>query len=873
MFKNALCKLEIYFIILIISVNLLHNSIAQQVTELDSLLLVLKNENQDSNCVNKLNDISKQLWSLSSNYEEAIRFADTALRIAKTIFFIKGIAISYYNIGSAFDKQGNYSDALLKYLASLRIYEEIEDKQGIADSHYSLGLIYMNQGNYPEAIKHYSISLKINEEKKDKISIAIHYNKFGIIYLNLGNYPEALKYHLASLKVRLELEDKKGIAESYNNIGRVHVDQGNYSDGLKNYFTSLEIREKIGDKNGIAASYNNIGTIHSVQGNYSEGLKYYLAALKIREDLGVKNGLSILYFNIGNIYIELGNYPEALNYYLVALKIAKDTGNNIGIADAYNYIGEIYIEQGNYSEGLKNCMAALRIGKELGYNHVIATSYTCIGNIHLRQANYPEALKNHLASLNMAIEGESKRGIAASCNYIGSIYTKQGNYSEAQGIYLTVLKIYKELGEKGGIYDSYHNLGRTNIKLSNPSEAKVNFENALAISREIGIKDQIKEVYKSLAELDSIMGNNQQAFEHYKLYSVYKDSLLNESIRKTIVEMQTKFDAEKKDEEIKILKSEKQIRDLKLLVQQELLNRMQAEKVKFQTENLFSIQQVLLLGNEKKLQKLEIEKNQIDFLTQIIESNRKQDQVILLIKESVIQRLELQKQTLLKNYIICGLILFGLLFYFVYNNNINDQKLKLQSLRNRIASDLHHDVGSTLSSISMLSQIANEQSREVIPLLDTIGENSRKMLDAMADIVWTINPENDQFELIILRMRSFAYELLGAKGIDFEFVADENITKIKLPMDVRKNLYLIFKEATNNMVKYAEASKAMFSIKGEKDILSLIIHDNGKGFEMSKLSEGNGIKNMKNRAEEIKAKLNIESFPGRGTTIQLKIVL
>jgi len=194
--------------------------------------------------------------------------------------------------------------------------------------------------------------------------------------------------------------------------------------------------------------------------------------------------------------------------------------------------------------------------------------------------------------------------------------------------------------------------------------------------------------------------------------------------------------------------------------------------------------------------------------------------------------------------------------------------LKLQTLRNRIASDLHDDVGSTLSSIAIFSELAKQQSKEVVPMLESIGDSSRKMLESMADIVWTINPENDNFEKIILRMRSFAYELLGAKKIDFEFNADDSVAKMKLPMDVRKNLYLIFKEAINNMVKYAGADRAFFSISGTKNNLTMLIRDNGKGFDVNKSSEGNGLKNMKKRAQEIGAKLLIESGAGIGTTIQ-----
>ena len=238
-------------------------------------------------------------------------------------------------------------------------------------------------------------------------------------------------------------------------------------------------------------------------------------------------------------------------------------------------------------------------------------------------------------------------------------------------------------------------------------------------------------------------------------------------------------------------------------------------------------------------------------------------------KQLAVADVEIKKQKLLKYSLISGLVLVLILVFLGYRTYRTQQLMNLQTLRNKIASDLHDDVGSTLSSISIFSEMVKEQSREVNPMLEQIGESSRKMLDAMADIVWTINPENDQFEKIILRMKSFAYELLGAKKIDFEFEAGENVSQLELPMDVRKNLYLIFKEATNNLVKYSGANKASFSISGNKEMLTMLIRDNGKGFDVSKDSEGNGLMNMKKRAKDIGASLLIESEAGTGTTLQL----
>jgi signal transduction histidine kinase len=288
---------------------------------------------------------------------------------------------------------------------------------------------------------------------------------------------------------------------------------------------------------------------------------------------------------------------------------------------------------------------------------------------------------------------------------------------------------------------------------------------------------------------------------------------------------------------------------------------------------MLSLQQLDLLSQQQELQQCALEQNQASLTIQEKETALRQDQLNLVNKENEIKTLALKREKLTKNYMFTGIGLLTLLSLVVYNNFKTRQQLKLQTLRNKIASDLHDDVGSTLSSIHIFSEMARNQSKEVLPMLDTISESSKKMMDAMADIVWTINPENDNFEKIMDRMRSFAYELLLARKIDFEFDAKESLNDLKLSMEARKNLYLIFKEATNNMVKYSNADKAHFSLTEAEKMLTMIIHDNGKGFDMQSASSGNGLRNMKKRAEEIGGALRIDSSPGDGTTIQLSVAV
>jgi ligand-binding sensor domain-containing protein len=217
--------------------------------------------------------------------------------------------------------------------------------------------------------------------------------------------------------------------------------------------------------------------------------------------------------------------------------------------------------------------------------------------------------------------------------------------------------------------------------------------------------------------------------------------------------------------------------------------------------------------------------------------------------------------------------------YLLYRYRINEI-LKRQAIRNKIAQDLHDNVGSTLSSISVYSQVAQIQSeggdkRELNEILGKIGTTSTDMISEMNDIVWAINPRNDSMEKMVQRMESFAKPLLAAKGIRFSFNYDPAILSTWLQMEKRKNFYLIFKETINNIIKYSKASNVSVDISIRNRKLELMVTDNGIGFALAEMADqrqslsGNGLRNMKMRAQEMKGTVEIQSKPGEGTVIRL----
>ncbi len=220
-------------------------------------------------------------------------------------------------------------------------------------------------------------------------------------------------------------------------------------------------------------------------------------------------------------------------------------------------------------------------------------------------------------------------------------------------------------------------------------------------------------------------------------------------------------------------------------------------------------------------------------------------------------------------------VLAAIIFFIIYAYRKQQQK-RLEKIRNRIATDLHDDMGSTLSSIRIFSDVAKkqiEEKPETVQLLDRISNNATSLSENMQDIIWTIRSDNDTLEDLVSRMREFGLRICDAKNIRFNIVVSQSFKASKLSLEQRRNLYLIFKESLNNAVKYAEASQIDLHLNLKSRFLKMEISDNGKGFDIDKIKKGNGLNNLEKRAKEIGGQITIKSEPGKGTCINLMMVL
>lgn len=233
------------------------------------------------------------------------------------------------------------------------------------------------------------------------------------------------------------------------------------------------------------------------------------------------------------------------------------------------------------------------------------------------------------------------------------------------------------------------------------------------------------------------------------------------------------------------------------------------------------------------------------------------------------QRLQKQRLALIGAAVIVLLTLTGL--WLLITRNKLRQRMKELELRNQIAADLHDEVGSSLSSIHMLSQMATQKVNEVSQqdLLARMSTNAKETMDKMGDIVWMIKPGESEAASLKQRIERFAYETGTAKNIEVQTDLND-LDKVKLTMEQRKNIYLICKEAVNNAAKYSGTATITIQAALQNKELHLIIKDEGQGFDIVTAKKGNGLDNMTNRAKDMGAKMRIQSALNKGgTTIAL----
>lgn len=583
-----------------------------------------------------------------------------------------------------------------------------------------------------------------------------------------------------------------------------------------------------------ATALNNLAFVEENKPNMPGAIGMYKQSLDIFHDTNDKEGEAMVLTNLGYVSKKSGDLSSAIQYYNDAVKINKEIDNKLGTYASVNNLGLAYFTLGDIQKALTCYFEGLKIAEGLNDKRRQARMYNNIAGIYEGQKEKGRHLEYLEKGLKMAIEGGEKRGEAAILNNLVVAYVNSKEYDKAQKDVERVIQIANELSDKGLLSNGLSALANVNRTTGNFSEALNNENQALAIRRGMGNKVDISASTNFMGETYIKLNDYKQAIAYFnESLNISKEINYTKGVGRAAKNLSASY--KQQGNNAKAL----EFYELYVTMRDSITNE-ENRKATFKSQYKYEYE-----------------------IKATADSIRTAD-------ERTVLNAQLSQEKS-QRYALVALIILGatLAFFIFYRFRVQQQMKELQ-LRNRIASDLHDEVGSAISSISLFAGIAKMKSSENDEIMAKIENTSRETVDKMGDIVWSIEPSNDRFDNVLKKMNYFGDQLMGELGIKFNFAVENGLEKTTFDMATRKNIYLIYKEAINNAAKYSGAKNVNVALSKEGSQYEMEIADDGRGFDMSSSTLGNGLRNMKRRAEELDGKLIINSSE-KGTVITLTV--
>lgn len=624
----------------------------------------------------------------------------------------------------------------------------------------------------------------------------------------------------------------------------------------------------------MANALNKLAGVYSRIDN-TKGLQQAWRAKCLSKTLDNNKTLATSYAILANIHKNTALY-DSTEYYLDELKILASSANQ----SDWNYINQTYNSTkglyykfvGKGKEALPYLLEGYEYSKKLGIKEEIYGQAINLGNTYYQFGDYKKSLEYHFIALKGFESIGNKTGQSFCYNNISTCYYQMNRFEESIAYLKKSVKLKQELNDRRGMANAEQNLGNSYMGLENLVLAEKHFKNAIAINEDLDNSPGLITNYFNLGRM--------YLEKNPKISINYFNKGRQLAVKNEDIDMLTKIDLEilavKAREEEQLQNEKNSINNIQAFKEagkkgdeadgyknlaDYYAQKEQYEKALEYTNKYYQLRDTLK-GNEILAQFKNIEEQ--------YNKEKNEKQIILLQKDHQINEQKLNRQRFLM--LIFGLIILftAVGIYMFINKSRLKQKMQELELRNRIAADLHDEVGSSLSSIYMLSQMAGKDQFDAKgDIMEKVKTNAKETMDRMGDIVWMIKPNVDEGEGLKDRMERFVSDICNSQNIVYTFSA-EVLNDLKLNMKQKKNLYLIFKEAVNNAVKYSFTQILDISVKQQGKNLEMVIKDYGKGFDEMTIIKGNGLENMRHRAKELNGTIAFTSSPEIGTMVQLK---
>jgi len=685
-------------------------------------------------------------------------------------------------------------------------------------------------------------ALRLSKAEAYHIGTGDASNSLGLIHFRRNNDSALFYFKQATNEYLKEYPGFEKYAFALNNISRTFYEQLKPDSSL--HYGRLALVFINGRKEPLEIksrwqmfSYGAIANAFSLQSRYDSANFYFLKAVAAAELLNNNKMLEVYFKGLSGIQAQLGNFDKAIAFGKKAIAYIENDDRALTIALAS--LGSHYLLVGDFVNAELMADSSLKVGIRCNSGNSIGRNYTTIGNIKMQEKQYRSALQYFNTGLDKAIANHNSK------YSIGHLYHKTGDAYQA---------------------------------LDSLSEAEHSYLKALETAD--GDNEMVYNIYYSLASLSEKRGEFSKANEYLKLHNRFHDSIYTNEKVKIISELNTRYETEKKDQQLQLFVKDKEINDALVYRQMQQIEYSLAEKRERELEILN-----YKLEGEQKEQVLRIK--ELDLENSIVKQQEQQTVLLNLNNKlkleqqqkemniEIVKRQQIRFVLLLSGFAVLAILLWLLFNRYKLRKRIQEQA-NLNEQKQHISRDLHDEIGATLSGIAMYSHLIKHnletgQFEVASQSADIIQNSASEMVTKLNDIIWLINPQQESLGAVIVKLEEYARSMCMAKSMKAEIEVSGTVTACKPPIETRKNIYLFCKEAINNAVKYSNSMQLLLKFELQGDALTIIIQDMGAGFDLAEVKRGNGLDNMQNRANELGAALLLKSKPGEGCSISLML--
>lgn len=583
------------------------------------------------------------------------------------------------------------------------------------------------------------------------------------------NQAKGLRYGNEAVRLARESGDKKGLSKSLNDLSILYMDKTQFDTAILLLNQALAIRIQLKDSVGEAAIYNKLGIIYQNQLNLKEALTHALKALDLYEALKMDPNIQTTMNNIGVIHYNLRNLDKSLAIHSQLMELRSKSGNQYGMGQTMLNMGNVYVAKGDTLKGMSYYEKAASLFRKLDKKEELATVLNNLGTYHNQRMEFKQARQNLEESLAIRRMLNNPKDIS------------------------TVLAL----------------LGELNSLTKNYKQAKNNLKEALTISKQFELPQE-RLLYQKLALLYARLNNADSVYYYYSQYDLINNKLYEDNIKTQVAELQTKYDTEKKENQITLLQQENELKESRIQRNQLLVSLL-----------IIAIAALVVFGflwrNRLVLkQKVELESTKA------------------ILRESQLQAV------------------------------ISSQEEE----RKRFAQDLHDGMGQLISAVKLnLSKEYVEKNalNHAVEVLNEMNAEIRNIAFNLMPQVLINGGLEEALSELAYRVNNTGKVEISVSAFDLE-EAMEPERKVAL--------YRVCQEWINNVIKYSGCTKMDVQLVQHADELVITIEDDGHGFDAGVLasSTGNGWRNINSRLTLVHGQIEIDSSPARqGTTVTISV--